>query len=179
MSPRITSTAWIILFALAAFAAVAIAQPDKEGPDKGDKQFVHDAAEASMAEVKIGQLAMGKAASEDVKHFAQRMIDDHTLANNELKALAGKKMIDMPKDIGKHEKTHDKLAKYNAAEFDKEYIDAMVKDHKEVVEMFEKQTARGQDSDIKKWAAQTLPTLQAHLKHAEEMQKMMKEKKGH
>ena len=44
-----------------------------------------------MAEVELGKLATQKASSEDVKKFGQRMVDDHTKANDQLKQIAGNK----------------------------------------------------------------------------------------
>jgi putative membrane protein len=152
----------------------ALAQSGHEGMDKSDKKFIDEAAQGGMAEVKLGQLAAEKASSEDVKKFGQMMVDDHTKANEELKSLAQKKMVDLPTDIGKHQKTYDKLSKLSGSDFDKAYMDAMVKDHKEDVSEFEKQAARGQDSELKAWAAKTLPTLQMHLSHAEDLHKAMK-----
>ena len=176
MSHRISSVGWLALFVALGFVTVSLAQ-DHGDKDKGKgTKFAHHAAMAGMAEVKLGQLALEKASSEDVKKFAQQMIDDHTKANDELKALAQSKSIELPQDIGKHQKDYDKLAKLSGAEFDKEYIDGMVKDHKEVVALFEKEANKGDDPDTKAWAAKTLPTLQGHLTHAQEMQKAMKGK---
>jgi len=154
----------------------ALAQSGHEGLDKSDKKFVDEAAQVGMAEVKLGQLATEKASSEDVKKFGQMMVDDHTKANDELKAFAQKKMVDLPTDLGKHQKTYDKLSKLSGSDFDKEYMEAMVKDHKEDVSEFEKQAARGQDSELKAWAAKTLPTLQMHLQHAQDLHKALKGK---
>ena len=174
MSHRISSVAWLVLFILLGFVTVALAQ-DHGDKNKGTK-FAQHAAMAGMAEVKLGQLALEKGSSEDVKKFAQMMIDDHTKANEELKALAQSKSIELPTDLGKHQKDYDKLAKLSGAEFDKEYIDGMVKDHKEVVALFEKEANKGDDPDTKAWAAKMLPALQGHLQHAQDMQKTMKGK---
>ena len=117
---------------------------------------------------------MAKASNPQVKRFAQMMIDDHTKANDELKALAQSKSIELPQDIGKHQKDYDKLAKLSGSDFDKAYVDAMVKDHKEDVVMFEKESKKGDDADTQAWAAKTLTTLQMHLQHAQDLQKSMK-----
>ena len=171
MSHRISSIGWIVLFIALGFVTVAFAQ-DKS--DKKETKFVNHAAQAGMAEVKLGNLALEKSTSEDVKKFAQMMVDDHTKANDELKSMAQSKSIDLPTDIGKHQKDYDKLSKLSGSDFDREYVDGMVKGHKEVVSMFEKEATKGDDADTKAWAAKTLPTLQMHLKHAQDLQKMMK-----
>lgn len=153
--------------------SVAFAQ-DKA--DRKEMKFAQNAAMAGMAEVKLGQLALEKSNNDDIKKFAQMMVDDHTKANDELKSMAQSKSIELPTDIGKHQKDYDKLSKLSGTEFDKEYADGMVKDHKEVVSMFEKEANKGDDPDTKAWAAKTLPTLQMHLQHAQDLQKMMKGK---
>jgi putative membrane protein len=61
-----------------------------------DRRFVNEAAEAGMAEVAHGQLAAQRATNQEVKTFAQRMVDDHTKANQELMQLAMSKGITLP-----------------------------------------------------------------------------------
>jgi putative membrane protein len=173
MLSRIASAGWILLFVALGFATVAFAQ-DHDKHAKKEMKFVNEAAMGGMAEVKLGQLAVEKGSSEDVKKFGQMMVDDHTKANDELKSMAQSKQIDLPTDLGKHQKMYDKLAAMSGSDFDKAYIDAMVKDHKEDVSLFEKEANKGDDAELKAWAAKTLPTLQMHLQHAQDLQKAMK-----
>ena len=56
-----------------------------------DQKFVKKAAQGGMAEVELGKLATQKASSDDVKKIGQRMVDDHTKANDQLKQIAGNK----------------------------------------------------------------------------------------
>jgi len=149
------------------------AQPDKEGMNDADKKFVTDAAQGGMAEVKLGQLAADKASDPDVKSFGQKMVEDHGKANDQLKMLATQKNLAMPSDLGKHQKTYDKLSKLQGADFDKAYVKEMVDDHKKDVKEFQKEAERGQDHDVKKWAAETLPTLQMHLTMIQDIDKRM------
>jgi len=62
---------------------------------------------------------------------------------------------------------YKKMNDKSASDFDKEYSEKMVKDHKNAVDLFEKAANDGNDSDIKAWASNTLPTLRKHLEHAE------------
>lgn len=143
--------------------------PDTRTVPAADRTFMMKAAEGGMAEVALGELATKQAGSDDVKQFGQRMVDDHGKANRELMDLAAKKGVTLPSDMGAKEKAlKTKLEKLSGAEFDREYMREMVKDHEKDVAMFEKEAKSGRDAEVKAWAEQTLPTLRDHLKLARE-----------
>jgi len=130
-----------------------------------DHKFATDAAEGGMAEVQLGQLAVSKATNADVKNFAQKMVDDHSKANDQLKAAAAGENITLPTSIGaKNQATYDRLNKLSGAAFDKAYVQDMVRDHEMDVKEFERESQSGNDSALKNFASQTLPTLQEHLR---------------
>jgi putative membrane protein len=134
----------------------------------GDNTFVTKAAEGGMAEVKLGNLAKDKASDAAVKSFGQQMVDDHSKANDELKSLASKKGITLPSDVSAKDKAeYDRLSKLSGADFDKAYMRLMVSDHHTDVNEFKRESEHGTDSDVKAWAAKTLPTLEHHLQMAE------------
>ena len=121
-----------------------------------------------MAEVELGKLATQKAASDQVKQFGSRMVEDHSKANDELKQIATAKGMTLPTDLdAKHKNEMAKMQKLSGAQFDRAYMDAMVKDHKETVALFRTQSNSGKDSDLKGFAAKTLPHLEEHLKMAQ------------
>ena len=133
-----------------------------------DKAFVEKAAVGGMAEVQMGKMAQQKGSSDQVKQFGGRMVDDHSKANDELKQIASAKGIALPTDLdAKHKSKMDKMEKLSGAQFDRAYMDDMVADHKEDVAEFKKQASSGKDSDLKAFAAKTLPTLEDHLKMAQ------------
>jgi putative membrane protein len=135
---------------------------------EADAEFAMAAADAGMMEIQAGSLALTKASSTKVKEFAQMMIDDHTKANEELKSLATGKNITLPASISdKHQKKYDDLAEKTGTDFDKAYTEMMVKDHKDVVDMFKKAAADCEDQQIKAWAAEKIPALEHHLSTAE------------
>jgi putative membrane protein len=93
--------------------------------------FVREAAIGGMAEVELGQLAAGKASSDAVKQFAQRMVTDHSKANGELKTLVQRKGLTLPTELdAKHKQTRDTLAAMSGALFDRSYMDAMRTDQR-------------------------------------------------
>ena len=133
-----------------------------------DREFAVKAAQGGMAEIALGRLAAEKAASSDVKQFGQRMVEDHGKANDELKAIAQRKSLDLPSDVrDERNQLRDRLAALSGGEFDRQYIEAMVKDHRDNVDLFRRQADQGKDTDLKQFAASSLPTLQDHLKMAE------------
>lgn len=139
--------------------------------DVPDRIFFEKAAEGGMAEVKLGQLATQKAQSPQVKQFAQRMIDDHSRANDELKQIAEKKQMTMPTAIEtKDQALYSKLSKLNGQDFDKQYMQAMAKDHDQVVADFRKEASQGQDEELRQFASKTLPTLEQHDRMAKDIQ---------
>jgi len=106
------------------------------------------------------------------------MVDDHTKANNELKALAQTKNISLPAVLSNEsQRKFDNLNEKTGAEFDKEYMDQMVKDHKEVIDEFEDEAEDGKDAEIKSWAAGKLTALRHHLETAEQTQEVAKDNK--
>jgi putative membrane protein len=134
--------------------------------------FLKEAAQGGMAEVQLSQLAAQKASRADVKSFAEKLVTDHSNANDEVKALAARKNIDLPMALdAKHKATHDKLASLSGAAFDRAYLDAMLADHRTDVAEFKRQSTMNQDPDVKAWAAKTLPTLEEHLKQVQALSK--------
>jgi putative membrane protein len=143
--------------------------------DHDDQEFMNKAAQGGMAEVMLGQMASTKGTSPDVKNFGNRMVSDHGKAGDELKQLAQTKGVTLPADIDdESKKMSDKLSKLNGKDFDKEYINGMVEDHEKDVKEFEKASKDAKDSDLKAWAAKTLPTLQDHLKMAKDTKARLK-----
>jgi putative membrane protein len=119
-----------------------------------DTEFAVKVADAGMLEVELGKLAQTNGSHPEVKKFAQMMVDDHTAANNELKTVAQQKNITLPAAMGeKCQKKYNDLAEKKGEEFDKDYISFMVSDHKDVVDMFEKEAENGNDPDLKAWAS--------------------------
>ncbi len=140
-----------------------------------EKSFVMEAAMGGIMEVELGRMAAQLGSSDAVKQFGQRMVDDHSKANDELKALAASKNISLPTELDeKHKNELTKMQKLTGPEFDTAYSKAMLKDHEKDVAAFEKQSTKGDDADIKAFAAKTLPTLREHL----EMARSLSGKKG-
>jgi putative membrane protein len=142
-------------------------------------EFVKKAGAAGVAEVEMGKLGTQKAKNEDVKAFAARMVTEHTKANKELAATAQAKDLEVPTapDM-RHKAMMQKFDGQSAGkDFDHEFMQQMVKDHKAVVELFG--TAANDeslDADLHALAQKTLPVLQQHMKDAQALETKLAKK---
>jgi putative membrane protein len=162
--------ACVFTWALAAGQEPAATQPRPAPgakPASPDAPFIGTAAMDGLAELEHGRLATRNASSPQVKRFAQRMVDDHQKAGDELHRLASQKEITLATKLDdQHQVTQNDLAKLTGAAFDKAYMAHMVKAHLQAVALFEQEVKNGQDANVKAWAARMLPTLQEHVKLA-------------
>jgi putative membrane protein len=143
----------------------------RHNPAMTDETFVRNAAEGSMAEVKLGQLAEEKAQAPEVKNFAKRMVEDHGKALEEIKQLGSQTGINMPTDVShKDAVIYDRLSKLSGPEFDRAYSQEMVKDHQKDVAEFKQAESSAQQPAVKQFAQKTVGTLQSHLELAQHMQ---------
>jgi putative membrane protein len=116
---------------------------------RSDKSFIQDAYKDGLAEVKLAELGQGKTANADVKTFATQMATEPSVME-----IGKMKMLDAK----------------SGADFDKDFVEAMVKDHKDAVKAFEKAATEANDAEVKAFATKTLPTLKHHLSMAEALQ---------
>jgi putative membrane protein len=152
--------------------AIALAAPVGAWADlaRGDASFMKKVAEANKAEVELGKLASERGSSEAVKKFAQRMVTDHGKASDELGRLAESKGVQLPTSLdAKHKRLHDKLAKLSGADFDREYMREMARDHDADVKEFQKEAKNAKDADLKAWVGKTLPVLEEHKQEAHQV----------
>jgi putative membrane protein len=151
------------------------AQQQQGALSEAEKDFMADAAEGNLFEVKMGNLARERATSDAVRQFGEKMVNDHSKANEELQALARMKGVELPQEVSQEKQTeYDELADASKEDFDKIYMDMMVKDHEKDVEKFQTKQAEIADPDLKAWVTKTLPILQGHLSEAEKINGQLK-----
>ncbi len=135
-----------------------------------DKMFVENALKGGMAEVQLGQLALQKSSNDDVKQFAQHMIDDHTKMGDEMKPIAAQIGVKVPDGPSKKDKaTMTKLQALNGDAFDQAYIKDMVKDHKTDLNDFKAEAADGSNPAVKNAADQGAQVISQHLHMIEQI----------
>jgi putative membrane protein len=124
------------------------------------------------AEVELGQLAAQKGNSEDVKAFGQKMVDDHTKLNDQMKPVASQLGVTAPSTIPPAEKALEtKLKSMSGDAFDKAYMRAMLKDHRQDLMEFKKEASTAKSPQVKEAAAQGEQVISEHLKLAEDVAK--------
>ncbi len=161
---------YTIAFVLATASLTASA-----GLPSSDQDFATAAGQGGLAEVALGKLAGEHSPSAAVKSFGKQMVVDHGKGNAGLKAAAEKAGATVPgAPSDAQQATLKKLEALSGSEFDKAYADAMVKDHKETIALFEKEASNGGAGPLKVFASTTLPTLKHHLQMAEDLQKQVK-----
>jgi putative membrane protein len=152
-----------------ALAVSAVAIPQAQ---TSDQAFVTKMAGVGMTEVELGTLAKDKASSGDVKGFAQRMIDDHGKGVEELKGLAQRKNFAWPAALPPESVAEkDKLSKLSGHAFDQAYIAAMVKGHRDLLPFVRAYAQSSSDAELKAWATKVSSSVEAHMMHAEKVQR--------
>lgn len=169
----------LILAASVALAIPAHAQSVGEktginaiiGASPSTADFVKEAAISDMFEIESGKLAQQKG-SPEARAFASRMIDDHSKTSNQLKDLvkSGDVKADVPTALdSSHQAKLDKLNGLSGDDFNKNYDSVQLAAHKDAISLFERYAKGGDNAKLKDWVGKTLPTLQDHLKMAENL----------
>jgi putative membrane protein len=128
-----------------------------------DRNFLLNAAQSGAHEVEMGMLGLERGTNRDLKIYAQHMLDDHTLSNAEIEALARVKGVTLP-NVAKTDPTVVKLSALTGLEFDREFVQQEIDKHLRNLAEFEKEDqSAAADSDIKGFAHSALPKMRAHL----------------
>ncbi len=181
-------TQMIVALFMLGSSAIAVAQtlpnagfiaPDTPGMETGklapnhlsgsDKLFIRQAAIGGQAEVELGKLAQQKGNSEAVRDFGKRMVSDHSKANDQLMRVQKDADPSTPKEPDpEHKRIRDDLNKASGKEFDIAYLASQIQDHQKTANLLLWEISSGQSAELTKYAADTLPTVMAHLEIAKQ-----------
>lgn len=132
------------------------------------KDFIKKVAEINLGEVALGKLAQQKASDPAVKEFGKLMEQDHSNAQDQLRTLAQQKGVTLPSGPGAEgNNLKQQLSSTSGNQFDKTYVEHMLSGHKKAIAMLENEVENGQDQAIKNFAEKVLPTIQDHIRIAE------------
>lgn len=132
-----------------------------------DARFMENVTRDNLMEIKAAEIAEDKTKRDSVKGFAKSIEKDHADVNKNLKVLADRMEMKMPKDLGDHQAFIDGLKAKTDADFDRTYVAATVASHKKCVVQFEEFARSTRNTDLKAFADTTLPGLRTHLKNSE------------
>ncbi len=149
----------ILLLALTCLSVTAFATD--ESPDAA---FYRKATEGGLAEIDGGMLAQQLSKNPSIVRFGEMIVKDHTAANHALREFAATNHVDLPTAPATVDSAKKiALQKLSGDAFDKAYIEWQILSHKDAIALFKEESASGDDIDAKRFASNTLPTLQAHL----------------
>jgi len=154
------------------------------GVSTGDRNFVEESLSAGMAEVELGRMAQQRAADAEVKQFAEMMVRDHTQSGDMLRQLARQHAIETPAPTeNEHRDAMNRLTNLKGADFDREYMQAMIDSHEDMVDHLQSRASEDRfgenrgavqpeasdnpvEASLNQWAANALPTTRRHLDEA-------------
>jgi putative membrane protein len=147
--------------------------PGTPAPDHAntqDRLFARLLAAGGMAEVDFGKIADAKAQSSEVKEFARRMVQDHTKAGEQLTTIARAANISLPRELDPdHKAMRDELDKATGAAFDRAYMQGQIVEHQKAAILLQYEIGLGQDAQLQRYAADTLPAILEHLELAKDI----------
>ena len=147
-----------------------------------DRDMIEDLAEANIAEIETGRLVLSKSQNPRVREFAQKMIDDHSTAQQELQQMAQPKGMTLPQETDlAHRTVAGALRLLSGDTFDSQYINRVgIDDHQRTVELLQKAQGQARDTELKALAGRMLPVVQGHLDMARQMsqQREQREQQG-
>lgn len=165
---RITAMMCCLTLGCAAFAFshTANAQADQQ-----DKDFLKTASQANVDEIKMAELAEKKAENPDVRGFARLMVKDHETLGDKVAPFAGDWGLTAPTTMdADHQEEWNKLDKMRGKDFDKRFIDDMVKDHEQAYDLFHKEVLDTHDQKFKSVIEEGQSMVVAHLNMAKSLQ---------
>ena len=151
---------WLVAMPICLVAGIAVGAE----VDKAEKDFLTKISESGTAEIALGRMAADRAENPKVKQFGQRMMEDHQKVGMEVKQLASKQGIELPRPMPQEQQ--DQLAKFSqlsGKEFDRAYMRYMLKEHVKDITEFEHSGKMLRDQEIREWVTATLPRLDEHL----------------
>ena len=136
----------------------------EESASAFELSYLYQAIEGQQAEVALGQMAVQKASSDEVKQFGARMMQDHLRASEELGKLTTQEGIRETGELSMpHQRIQRMLSQLSGMDFDKAYMAFMVRDHIKLIGDWEQRSPTLADPRVKHWIAGLLPVLKDHL----------------
>ena len=140
----------------------------------GDREFIEEHVAMGDSEVALGELAAQKGTHAEVKRFGELMVREHRAAGLELKQIHSQLAANTAAPNARatdtdarddHKDAIEDLQGLTGRDFDRKYMDLMVEHHEDAVSDLERKAENG-STEVRQWAAKTLPKVQQHLAQA-------------
>ncbi len=162
-----SKTIGIAVLAFMSVLALSGVQAQESKQSKASDMFMKQAMQGDMAEIQVGKLAQEKGEDQQVKDFGQTLVSDHQQNLDKARSLAQTIGMTPPDSVSAEQKaTYDKLSRLSGRQFDREFAQHIVQDHKDITE-FERESKKS--GDVASFAQDTLPVLRKHLQIAEQI----------
>jgi putative membrane protein len=160
-----------ILALCAGVTGFAADTSDKQGNlSAGDMQFVRDAAHGGATEVEFGKILQQRAQSTELKKYGERLVEDHSKANDKLARIVEKKGVRVPTEPDSDQQTQlQRLSAMSGQQFDEHARQIAIRDHQGDIEKFRRASENAQDPELRQFAKDTLPVLERHLRMAQDI----------
>lgn len=147
---------------------------DDNEAKEDDSEFLVEAAAINMKEIELGKLVENNTENQGLKSYAQMLVEEHTKANEKLKAMAKEMNISLPMDLTEDGKdAYEKLKEESGEEFNKEYVNMMIKGHEEAIDEMEEAVEEANSEKVRAWATDMLPKLREHLAKAKDFKEKL------
>ncbi|SNS91354.1 putative membrane protein [Noviherbaspirillum humi] len=152
-------------------SAMTGADEDKAQISNADKNLMREMTQAHLFEIKMSALATAISRNDTVRTYAEKMLNEHVDALEDLRKLAAKSRVVLPGGLEKDQAgALHKLALAAGDEFDKMYLtQAGPESHQQSQRLFQEASGKAQSADLKDYAAKVLPVVNQHLQMAQKM----------
>ena len=138
---------------------------------ENDALFAAEAGSANLLQIKLGQEALEKSVSPEVKELAEKLANDHRQMQDDLETLASQTKLVLPDKLGAaHKEVYDNITGKSGIAFDLAYIKAMEDQHDNLVKRYEDIAENGISMEVKQYASKQLPLLRLHLQKATQLE---------
>jgi predicted outer membrane protein/sporulation protein YlmC with PRC-barrel domain len=160
--------------------------------DLSAADFVRRAAIGNLFEIRASQLATSRANNDVLQDFARTLVEDHRAASQDLREAAGNNSVEAELDR-RHRNMIDRLQRASGNDFDRQFIRMQIRAHREAISLYRnwinqngsgsgQTTASGQanqaNQDLVEFAEATLPTLEEHLRTAQDLRSELRQGRG-
>lgn len=133
-----------------------------------DQEFMVKAKQANQAEIEMGQLAQTQTTNDSVQNYGMLMVNEHSLAQNDLLVLAANKNVTLPTTLSPADQAKkNQLMTLTGPKFDSAYMHSQIQAHQMTQDLFESQISQGQDQEVRNYASKYLPHINMHLHMAD------------